>query len=148
MAKRRNHFQWQEERNGKDFLDNQTPIQLREFHVPRIIGDISRGNIDYREEEYYFSNSALLSAILDVATQKYIAHDISARGVEMLLNQIKSTNPSDPMIDTVAIIHNIHYKTAELYRLVCDAFASYRDTGDIDHLYPLGHQLRGYSDYI
>lgn len=145
---RRNHFRWQEERAGSNFLENQTPIQIKEFHVPKIISDISRGNIDYREEEKYLSNPTLLGAILDVSMQKYVAYDISAKGVEMLLNHMKSINPNDQMINTVATVHNIHYKTAELYRLVNDAFSRYRDTNDIDHLFPLGHQLRGYSEYI
>lgn len=148
MKPRKNHFKLQEERNGKDFLQNQTPNQIRQFHVPRIISDIARGNIDYREEEKYLSNNTLLTAILDLAMQKYISFDISAKGVELLLNRTINNNPNDPMINTITTVHNIHYKSAEVYRLVLDAFSRYRDTGDIDHLYPLSHQLRGYSDYI
>lgn len=148
MNKRKNHFRLQEERNGKDFLENQTPNQIKQFHAPRIISDIARGNIDYRTEERYLSNRALLSGIMDISMQKYISFDISARGVELLLNQLRNNNPNDPMINTVTTVHNIHYKSAELYRLVLEAFRKYMDTGDIDYLYPLGHQLRGYSDYI
>lgn len=135
------YFQQNIQKFGENFLDYKNAKNL-EFEANKIFKDLAKQIINLDKHGHYFLDQQFLYSLLKTAHDKFLYHNVSYTGVQLLVQQTNMRG--ETVSSNIIFVLEKHRKAAEAYQLIITHLEMLKTSKDLNYVYVLANNLYNY----